>query len=150
MIKVVNRLDGGQVSDDSVVGNPCIELGVSFSKPNLGDDSKFRCDEPFTYTWGLLDTGADLTLVSEHLIPPNAVVYEKRINHTPSGTTEVPVFIVTFHIREADHYYTAPCMSMSHREGRAYDLLLGRIFLKNTRFIYDRHNGISEIEWVQG
>lgn len=141
----VTHLNGrGEVSSDHVLAAPCVEVLFSFTTGLTGN---------VTYegkVWALIDTGADMNLIDVALIPQHATRNAAIETRGISGATSATVYLADLSLVGSGTALTTQVLEWHQRAGAPYRVILGRHFLRHTRFIYDRMNGITALDLFKG
>ncbi|MGN6064871.1 hypothetical protein [Brevundimonas diminuta] len=100
-------------------------------------------------TWALIDTGADYSLLSARYASGCGPAVEV-FNHTGLGRVErATTHEITLYFPPADIITRAGVLlSGAIGPDSIFQMILGRHFLKMTRFIYDGPKGIREISFI--
>lgn len=125
---------------------PCIDIRYSFSSPTLGEDGVWRLND-LSDAVALIDTGADLNLIDETLVPDWAAPKWQTMNHSVNSSSLADTHNVTLHIAQASFMLTTDFLTMPAAP-RQYGIILGRKFLQNVRFRYDGAAGISDFTFI--
>lgn len=147
-IQVSNLLPDGSITSDPYAGAPCIRLRYTFQQPIQKAEGGLTVGGVRT-AWALLDTGADWNLIDETLVPPDALFVEHIVSKGVTGSLRARNYHVTFHIPEADMFHQTGIHTMGAEPGRPFAVILGRKFLQSTRFRYDGHLGIVDLEFFE-
>lgn len=143
----VKKLDkNGNVIDHPYKYFPCIDIKYTFDKPVKKSDGLLHVSG-LKSCKALIDTGADYNLIRKDRIPKSLKSIEKISNYGVNGVTSENNYEVCFHIPEADSFSQTGIISWSPIQNTPYEIILGRKFLQQCSFHFDRHNGISEIIW---
>ena len=145
VIPVRYLLPSGLVTADTIKGEPCIQLKVSFQKPTPVQGGFWVGG--LIPVIALIDTGAEWNLVDKTLVALHgSPAIETLVNHGIVGSALITNHAVTLHLAEAsmNHQTGAATVDLS---GRAvpWQMILGRKFLQIARFTYDHAAGIKEI-----
>lgn len=97
--------------------------------------------------WALIDTGAEYNLLDECLFQEHIVPIQDVITHGVNGTTTSQNYEITLHPDNASSFHITGVLSMPHRLDRPWRMILGRKFLQCTKFTYDAHNGIQNLDF---
>ncbi|TAJ54073.1 MAG: hypothetical protein EPO54_01425 [Brevundimonas sp.] len=137
----VQHLDAnGLASADHVHAPPCVELLYSFAPVVIGGVATFegRC-------WALIDTGADINLVDQSLVPVHARFNANVRNVGVSGEAMARVYLADMLLCGSEKSFTTQ-FSTTNLGTSPYRMILGRLFLRHTRFRYEGLSGITSIE----
>ena len=137
----VTHLDAhGLPSADHVHAPPCVELLYSFAPVSMAEVATFegRC-------WALIDTGADINLIEQTLVPAHARFNANIRNVGVSGASEATVYLADMLLCGSEKSFTTQ-FSTANLGASPYRMILGRLFLRHTRFRYDGPSGITAIE----
>lgn len=141
----VTHLNGrGEVSSDHVLAAPCVEVLFSFTTGLTGS---------VTYegkVWALIDTGADMNLIDVALIPDHATRNAAIQTRGIGGVVPATVYLVDLSLVGSATALTTQVIEWHQGTSSPYRIILGRHFLRHTRFVYDRSNGISSLDLFKG
>jgi hypothetical protein len=142
----VMRLDeSGSITDDPVMGRPCIRLGYSFAPP-VERSGRFEL-EGIKYVIGLIDTGADINLLDEALFDETVGESVQRIKGIgyAGNASDVDLYKITLWMPEVQVMQNSGVgkWCRGHTNPPPYQMILGRKFLQCVRFTYDGTNGIT-------
>ncbi|MCK1568705.1 hypothetical protein IVB08_33100 [Bradyrhizobium sp. 173] len=143
-IPVVALSDDGEKLCDRVAGRPCIRIGFSWEQLDgpTADDPRIK------WTYGMIDTGADIIAVDAAFANPVAalkVPHKTWEAHTVSGPADMQIYKGFLFVANSSR-----CIPVAMEFGTApmnhgYKIVLGRSFLDHTTFTYNRTHGIKKI-----
>lgn len=124
---------------------PCIEIQFSFQIPAQSENGTWRL-EGLQKAIALIDTGADLNVIDERMVPPGAQPTSQQMSHGVNASAPAAAYNITLYVAESRHMLTTNFLSMPPGP-RQYNMILGRKFLQNVRFQYDGMIGISHLSF---
>jgi hypothetical protein len=135
-------LDNHGPTTDKIAGRPCIELGFTTEPLPPGDEHLVR------RTYGMIDTGADHVAVDASFAgalkidPQRVYLLSGSTGSTISGIHRATLvfFGPAITLRQETDFVVSP------QGNSQYKVLLGRSFLRNTRFRFEGPNGIDKLE----
>lgn len=144
---VVHLTAQGLPSSDAFSALPLVRVRFSWLAPTFEGGRAHISG--LQDTWALIDTGADYSVLSMQFAAGCGPAVEK-FNHTALGTVEqVTTHEVTLFFPPADIFIrTGVLLSSAITPSSVFQMILGRHFLKSTRFIYDGPSGIREISFI--
>ncbi len=137
----VAHLDAqGVPSADHIKAPPCVELLYSFTPVATAEVATFegRC-------WALIDTGADINLIDQSLVPTHAQFNASICNVGVSGESEAKVYLTDMLLCGSEKSFTTQ-FSTADFGASPFRVILGRLFLRHTRFRYEGALGITSLE----
>lgn len=142
-VPVVHLGRDGQPSADHVHAAPCIEVLYSFAAVPVGGLGTVAFE---ARTWALLDTGADINLIDAGRVPAHAR-YDTTIDTLGStGSMRTDVYLAQLLACGTEKSFDTQFIATPAMGPAPYSIILGRLFLRYTRFVYDRANGITQLE----
>jgi Retroviral aspartyl protease len=139
-VPVVHLGRDGRPSGDHVHAPPCIEVLYSFKVLPMGDVT-FEAR-----TWALLDTGADINLIDAARVPAHARFDTAIDTLGATGSLRTNVYLAQVLACGSEKTFDTQFIATPSMGPVPYGMILGRLFLRYTRFVYDRANGITQLE----
>ena len=142
---VVHSDKAGNLQSQHSRGAPLVKVRFTWQAPAL-ENGVWTLDG-LRETWAIIDTGADVSMISARLMQGAGPVVETLTSTGATGHQEV----VTTHqisliFPPSTHAVnTVVCSSSGFAADCAYQMILGRNVLMSTRFTYDGPRGISSI-----
>lgn len=139
-VPVLQLSEAGVHDPGTPLAAPCVEVLFSFGM----DMAQSQRAEGRGYA--LIDTGADVSVIAPHLIPPHARLQKSMPSISIQGVGTTNVYLVEFSFVGTPVSFVTQVVSGPVGQGRAYSMIIGRSLLQATRFVYDRHHGIAALE----
>ncbi|MHC3128322.1 hypothetical protein OB03_14020 [Brevundimonas sp. GN22] len=139
-VPVVHLSEAGIHDLGNPLAAPCVEILYSFRLDML------RSQRAEGRTYALIDTGADVSVIAPHLIPPHAQLEKEMPSLSIAGVGTTTVYRVEISFVGSPVAFTTQVARGPVGIGRAYSMIIGRSLLQATRFVYDRRNGISALD----
>jgi len=147
-VPVIHLTADGQASNDPTVARPLVKVRFSWLRPYATPDGRTHIDG-LTEILALIDTGADYSVLSDRYAAGAGPAVEV-FDHTALGSVESTTsHDISLYFPPADIITTAGVLlSSAIKRESPFQMILGRHFLKATRFIYDGPAGIRELSFI--
>ena len=141
----VIRVDDDGKSAENFSGRPCIDIGLGFGAPRDFRDGRFGLET--VPVRALIDTGAELSLIDERLIPAGTVRMHQLAHGGTTGGHLADVHLVTYAFSPPGAFLTMDALSLPAAP-RPFSVILGRDVLAHFDFDWRAGQGIVNLRFL--